>query len=521
MTRSRRFLGGLRFAYLYQGLAMVSGLVLTPFLLRHLGQHDYGLWLVGLQTLSYLMLMDFGIVALLPRSTAYATGHALSGAAGGDLSDLIGRTARVVLYQTPLVGAGVAAVWLLVPMAPGVRGPILIALAGFVLLFPLRIFQAVLQGLQEMPYLGKLQFVSWAISTSLIVILIYCGVGLYALAVGWVTGQLVPAALSYRRLKRAFPGTLPSGLPKMGTRELFQSLMSGGWVSITQVGQLLIAGTDLLIIGKFLGAAAVVPYACTQKLLMVLANQPHMIMELAAPGLSQMKTSESKDRIFRVCASLTVGLLTASGAVVCVVLAINHSFVSWWLGEQQFGGNLLTVAFCAAIMLRHWNNTTLYTIFALGYERRISLTTLGDGMVAVSTGLLLVHRLGPIGAPIGTMLGLCLVSLPGNLSALAGELQVSIFKVISSIGGWFWRFALVAPVAIILGLHWRANVFYVAAMSCVIGGIYAAVMLPMLMKSHLATYLPARIMGYWEAVCRRLSWAPAAVAEQLEVTKNS
>src|SRR5271170_3159395 len=103
MTRSKRFFGGLRLGYLYQATVMVFGLWLTPFLLKQLGQHDYGLWLVGLQTLSYLVLMDFGIVALLPRATAWASGHALRGIPGGDLAGTIGRTARIVLYQTPVV----------------------------------------------------------------------------------------------------------------------------------------------------------------------------------------------------------------------------------------------------------------------------------------------------------------------------------------------------------------------------------------------------------------------------------
>jgi hypothetical protein len=55
---------------------MVVGLWLTPFMLTHIGQRDYGLWLVGAQILAYLMMLDFGIVALLPRETAYAMGRA-------------------------------------------------------------------------------------------------------------------------------------------------------------------------------------------------------------------------------------------------------------------------------------------------------------------------------------------------------------------------------------------------------------------------------------------------------------
>jgi len=522
MTRSRRFFGGLRLSYLYQAVVMVTGLWLTPFLLKHLGQHDYGLWLVGLQTLSYLVLMDFGVVALLPRATAYATGHAIRGTDGGDLADLVGRTARIVLYQTPMVALAVAVMYWVVPMGPAIRGPILVAMLGFALLFPLRIFQAVLHGLQESPYLGKLQFVSWGVSTALMVLLIWRGVGLYSLAVGWVLGQLLPALLSFYRLKTAFPNVLPSRLPKLERKDLFRALTSGTWVSVAQIAQVLVAGTDFVIIGKLLGPSVVVPYACTQKLIGVLANQPHMIMEMAAPGLSQMKTSESREVIFRVCNALALGMLSVSGVVACVALAVNHSFVSWWIGERQFGGPLLTIAFVASMLLRQWSNTSMYTIFALGYERRISITTLIDGMVSLSAGLVLVRWLGPIGAPCGSILGICLVSIPGNLSALARELEVSIFAVAASIWSWFWRFVIVAVFAGVLGLWWHASFLYIAATASITGLIYTAVMLPMIMQSHLRLYIPERITRVWDAVWSRFSWngpgtsGPALEASSIE-----
>ena len=70
MSRSRKFLGGLVLGYGSQAAMLVSGIWLTPLFLNHVGQHDYGLWLVGTQLLTYLTLTDFGVVALLPLETA-------------------------------------------------------------------------------------------------------------------------------------------------------------------------------------------------------------------------------------------------------------------------------------------------------------------------------------------------------------------------------------------------------------------------------------------------------------------
>src|SRR5258708_1661948 len=112
MSRTKRFLGGVSLGYTNQGLVMVAGLWLTPFLLHRIGQHDYGLWLVGAQLLAYLSLMDFGIVALLPRATAYATGRAGGSVCASDLPEIIGQTSSLVLFPVAFVAMTAGGLWL-------------------------------------------------------------------------------------------------------------------------------------------------------------------------------------------------------------------------------------------------------------------------------------------------------------------------------------------------------------------------------------------------------------------------
>lgn len=514
MSRSRRFLSGLSLGYVYQAMVMLAALWLTPFLLNHIGQHGYGLWLVGLQILSYVMLMDFGIVALLPRETAYATGREIRGTPGGDLPHVIGRSARVVLYQTPLVGAAVVIFWLVLPGAwREVEGPVMVVLVGFTILFPLRVFQAVLQGLQDLAFLTRLQMITWAASTALIIVLVLRGFNLYSLAIGWLAMQTLGAVMAFVRLRNRFPGVLPARLPVLSRTEVLGSLTSGFWVSVSQLAQVLVGSTDYLLIGQILGPSAVVPYSCTQKLVAVLRNQPYMIMEAAAPGLSQMKTSESHKRIFEVSAALTLGMVTLAGAMSCVTLAVNQSFVYWWLGSSLFGGVTLSVALILLALLRHWNTTIVYSIFALGYERRISITTLIDGAVTLVSGFVLVKWLGLVGAPLGGILAVCVVSLPSNLSALAREIEVPVRRILSPLWPWFWRFAILAGGAAILGLRARATLPYLAGITCVTGAVYGAVMLPMLMNSHLRSYLPLSVTQLWDRQWRRLAVAVPAIQD--------
>src|ERR1700693_2675080 len=103
MSRTRSFLNGALFAYLYQGSAMMIGLWLTPFYIRTLGPKDYGIWLVGMQVLAMLMLCDFGVLAVIPRDVGRRRGLDLRRAGSLDLTLIIGQTTKVVLVQTLLI----------------------------------------------------------------------------------------------------------------------------------------------------------------------------------------------------------------------------------------------------------------------------------------------------------------------------------------------------------------------------------------------------------------------------------
>jgi O-antigen/teichoic acid export membrane protein len=495
MSRTNRFLSGIGFGYATQVLTTLVSLWLVPFLLTRVGQHDYGLWLVGTQLLFYLALLDLGVVALLPRETAFATGRAGGVVESAELPLLVGQTVRLVLWQMPLVALAAVIAWFLLPAEwQGLSQPLALVLLVFVLAFPLRIFGAVLNGLQDLGFLGCLGIVSYMVSTAATVTLVLAGWGLYALAVGWALMQLINAGASWYRLRTRFPTVLPAGMPELVWAATRGRLKSGFWVSLNQVGQVFLTGTDMLIIGKLFGPAAVVPYVCTGKLIGVLANQPQMLMAAASPALSQMRTGESRERLAGVCTALGQAMLMVSGAVVCLVLVVNQGFVGRWVGAGQYGGFWLTVALLVSMLLRHWNLTVGYILFCFGYERRLCLTALLDGCVTLCAAVVLSRRLGLIGVPLGSVVGVCLVSLTGNVSALAGANAMPVARLLRSLAPWFWRFALLALASALLARHFVPDtVPALAAVTLLVGCAYLLVMLPLTRRDPLGVYVRPRL----------------------------
>ena len=216
MSRTRRLLSGVGLTYLNIGLTTLVGLWLTRFVLHRVGQHDYGLWLLVIQLTLYLTMLDLGVVALLPRDVALLAAKEHKDGVPGALASHVGATVRLVLWQMPVVALSALVIWLAVPAEwLGVRQPLAIILAAFVVAFPLRAFQGILTGLQDLTFVGITTLVGWLASAATTVSLLLIGHGLSALAAGWVIQQLAPPIAYGLRLRRAFPSALPAALPHL------------------------------------------------------------------------------------------------------------------------------------------------------------------------------------------------------------------------------------------------------------------------------------------------------------------
>ena len=509
MSRTRRFLGGIGSAYANQVAVTVIGLWLTPFLLRWLGPHDYGLWLTATQVIMYLTLLDLGVLALLPRETAYAVGRSSGAHDTPDLRDVVGRTAGLMVWQMPVIAlVAVGVLWCLPAAWDDLYVPLALVLAGFVLTYPLRIFHAMLQGLQDLAFVGGLQLAAWLLGVVVTIQFVRTGWGITALAAGALVTQITLLGGCAVRVGLRYSGAVPRRLPATRWRETTPHIQRALWVSLSQLAQVLLYGTDLLLVAWLFGPEFVVPYACTQKLISVLANQPQVLTQAAAPALSELRMGASREKLFSVTSALSLALMLASGAVVVVVLAVNRAFVSWWVGPGQYGGLVLTAVFLTAMLVRHWNTALVYSLFSFGHERRLSLTTLADGAVTLLLSLILARAFGAIGVPLGFLGGALLVSIPANLTALARHTGVSRVTFTSTLRPWALRLLILVPIAAAANLLVTSvGIVPVMCLLVLAGSAYLALMAPVALRPPLGEYVRGAIAPLLERLDRG---APAA-----------
>jgi O-antigen/teichoic acid export membrane protein len=497
VSRSGKFIRGLSAGYFNQALLMLVGLWSTPFLLRELGQKEYGLWLILLQTITYTALLDFGVIALLPRDVAYVTGQYLGHQLTTELQGHFTESLSLLLIQTlPTCAAGALVWFLLSKNAPDLQVPLGIVLCSFVLLLPTRIFQAGLLGLQDLSFVALAQTVTSLVMVGLFLFFVKAGFHLYSLPLAWATTQACQAIVCCLRLRHKFGPVLPRVTLRISATHMRSRLLKGGWVTVSQLAQVLLNGADLFVVGTLLGTTAVVTYSLTGKLVTVLSGQPAALLQSAGPAISELRASATVERQLQACGALSQALLILSGLVACVILATNQGFVSWWVGAGHYGGAVLTGLLIVVMLLRQWNGSLVYSLFCFGSERRIAITTFVDGVVTVSVGVLLLRKAGLQGVPIGSIIGACLISLPWNLAGLVNATGSSVKPLVSPFKRWIGRFVALAGLSLVITSHsFLAKPQLLMLVTIAVTAVYSAVMVPAALQDPLGGYLRNYLTG--------------------------
>jgi O-antigen/teichoic acid export membrane protein len=492
MSRARRVFAAFGIGMMNQALAAVGGLWVTRFTIHRIGAHDYGLWVIAAQVLGYLGLLDLGVTALLPRDVSVVVGRALDREArDAELRDLVERGVSLVLLLIPILAVAAVAMVLGIPAewAP-LRVPLAINLALFVLLYPLRVIAPVLNGLQEMAYVGWTQAAAWAATVLATVVLVLLGFGLNALAVAGAVGQLVAAAGGVARMVSRHPAILPRRI-RWASRDVVRKHFAPGlWVSLAQIAHLLIYSTDILVVGRILGPEGALRFSFTDKTENLLSNAPFSISNLAGPAIGELKAAGRKEQLAHVVGLLSGVILILSGGIVLAILETNHVFVRAWVGEQYFSGMALTVALLANMMARHWQfpyNIALF--YDSGHVRSLTLMAVADGVVSVGLSIFLVHRIGIVGAPLASFIAVLVTQWPAGVILLARESGTSVWATFGPVIPWLVRFVPIAIVAGFAGVYLgHSSLLPTAVVGAVIGLVYIGAMLPLMRRPPLDVY---------------------------------
>jgi len=384
---ARALMGKVSWSVADQLAAPVIQLALIPYMLRHMGAEQFGLWILSMSFLGAMQFVSLGASAALINEVS----HRQHGGRQASVEPLVRCAVAIVFYGSAasLVAAGAAT--LLMPQAAPQWGvdnlPLHVVLTVLVVAVSEidNLFACTLRGLERFAVAAKIELAGRAVwAVAVLVIASHDG---SAGAVLLITLGLtvVKAALKAWAVQKLLQSGRPVWWPAFSASDAGALLPFGGWALVQSVSGLLFMSADRWLIGLHLGAAPLALYNICLQFAQISHTLLSAALQVIVPLTSRHLGAGNREALVRY------GMRGAAGAAVAclllpAVLAIfAPQILSLWLSPAFSAENtplarLLLLAFAVLCI----NIPSYFMLIGLGDIRFTSLLNLLAGSVCAT-----------------------------------------------------------------------------------------------------------------------------------------
>jgi O-antigen/teichoic acid export membrane protein len=419
------------------GFGLAITFVLSPYIIRHLGDARYGAWTLIAEMLGYYGLLDLGIrgavtfhvATYLAREQVNQTVHLIS-SAFWTLS-LLGSVAAIggigLAFAFPhlFVKGDVDAAEVLAAMT------ILACTIGATL--PMEVFSASLVAQQRLDIVNVVDIGSRIMVALGIYVVLGAGGGLIALSALQAGGKVLYWLCLYLFLKRGLPGV--SLHPTLFRRSELKALTNiGSKAFMINIAQTVLRRTDLVLIAMFMEVKWVTYYTLGRMLIVYTENAVFEITRAYTPRLTELYAKQARTLLNELYFSGT----RFSGVIATVAIAGVWSFATFflrlWVGPDYVSGPLTlrsdTVAFLLglAYLPRMIQSMSRQLIFASGKLTFLMWLTIFEATLNIVLAIALVGPYGLAGVAAGTAIPLLFSQLVAMPWYMAKGLEIPQWK---------------------------------------------------------------------------------------------
>ncbi len=392
--------------YCLLACTLVTGILLMPFTLHHLGPARYGLWMLVVTMTGYLQLLDAGYANGLVRHLVEAEAHQDT----ARLNRLINTFFCVYAVIGVLAGTvGMALAWLVVPRFPSLTpdevrtGQWLTAiLAGRVAIgFPMTVFGAVSfarQGFTRNTIIAVAVSLLNAAATWLV---LSRGGGLLLLVATTTAINL----LSYV----AYAGTARQLCPEMridprlfDRGEWRQVTIFSAYLFVIDVAVQVGFNLDNIVIGATLGTTAVGVYAVALRLTEYQRRVCDQFSDIVFAHASSVHDRGDREGLRATFLESTrIAVLLGAGAALGLI-AFGRPLVHVWMGPGLEASipALMALACATTVVVSHAPLANV--LMASGSHRRVAAVWVTESAANLCLSLLWVRQYGLTGVALGT-----------------------------------------------------------------------------------------------------------------------
>lgn len=412
---------------------IICTLLTVRIYLRFLGAEQYGLYLFLLTVINLASLADIGLYyewyhTVARQRAARLDAPTLNTLFGATftlygIAAVIASSALLVLYGSGLLLGSTRTV------VAGISWPLFGLMVLFfclrLMVIPITVMPA---ALQRFDISAKTSAISLILTQLISVIVVYEGGRVGALLIIQVLSAVMTGICSWFLVRRLVPALTLSFVIDLG---LFRRIVhAGAWVALQSGCQTILTQFDKLVLGFFMGPAAVTYYTNAQVIPEKMVGTVNSTTGVLFPLFSEASAGGGYDtaRLFRRALRLSTPLiLIASGGVA----VYGPVLLRLWLGEQVAShsvGVLYILVLTYALLA--WFSIVINVLYGLRKTKLLSFYSLILALLNCGTLFILIPRYGIHGAAIAY--GLAVVPVPFFIVFTARRLQIkdSLFLLI-------------------------------------------------------------------------------------------
>ncbi|HEY3973269.1 MAG TPA: flippase [Candidatus Sulfotelmatobacter sp.] len=409
------------------GTNVVVGIFISPYIIHHLGDEAFGIWILIFSITGYYGLFDLGIRSSIVRYVAKYSAN--------EEHEQMNRLVNTAMFSYSAIGIVTIGITLVAAYyvhsifpkidpadVPTSRLLLLMVGASVSLGFPLGVFSGILEGLQRFYLLNFVNVISTVLRAVLIVVALRHGRGLLTVALITVGLPLVNGLVNGVSVFHLLPLRLGPRYVSRASLRLIAGY-SGTTFLIIVAGRLRFK-TDALVIGTFVSAAAITYFTIGSRLVDYSSELVSSLAQIFVPMSSQSQAKGDIDGLRKIFVVGNRACALIIFPITAILTVLGKSIIEAWVGPKYIATSypvLLVLLYPTTLMLAQ--SASGRTLWGMAKHRTWAYVVLVEGAANLILSVVLVRPYGIMGDAIGTAIPLTcsmILFLPLHLCRLLG-----------------------------------------------------------------------------------------------------
>ena len=389
------------------------GILYTPYMLRHLGQSEYGLYSLVASVISYLTILDFGMGNAIVRYTAFYRAKG----SREELYEMFGTFFILYLFVSILVLLGGFLLYLNVDSFFGntmtqyelLNAKIMIAILIFNLAvsFPMSIFSSIITAYERFVFPKLLTIIRILLNTLVVVILLKYGYKAVSIVIVHTLFNLLSLYANYLYSKLVLK--IKIVFKSFNVRFIKEVSVYSFWIFLNVIMDKIYWSTGQFVLGAVSGTIAVSIFAIAIQLHAMYNQFSTAIASVFLPRVTTLVSTERSDTFIS-------DLFIKTGRIqFCIMSLILSGFICFgkpfillWAGKEYGESYIISILFFISLFIPLIQNLGITILQARNQMKFRSVLYLIISVISLIFQIFLAKIWGPIGCGVSISVSLLL-----------------------------------------------------------------------------------------------------------------